>query len=62
MSVLPSVCIEHLGSHWTGFHKILSIFRKSAEKIKLLLKYDKNNEYFTWTPVYISDHISLISS
>jgi hypothetical protein len=28
----------------------LNIFRNSAEKIQVSLKYDKNNEYFTWTP------------
>jgi hypothetical protein len=40
----------------------LSIFRKSVEKIQVLLKSDKNNGYFTWLPVYIYDNISLDSS
>jgi hypothetical protein len=35
MSVRPSARMEQLGSYWTDFHEIwlLSIFRKSAEKI-----------------------------
>ena len=55
-----SVRIEHLGSHWTDFHKIwyLSIFRKFVEKITVSLKYDKNSGYFTWRPVYIYDNTS----
>ena len=45
MSVRPSVRMEQLGSYWTDFHEIwyLSIFRKTAEKIKVSLKSDKNN-------------------
>jgi len=41
--------MEQLGSHWTDFHEIdiLSVFRKSVEKIKVSLKLDKNNRYFT---------------
>jgi hypothetical protein len=44
-----------LGSLWTDLHKILSMkdFRKSAAKIKVSLKSDKNNEYCTWRPVCI---------
>jgi hypothetical protein len=47
--------MEQLVSHWTDFHEIwyLSIFRKSVQKIQVLLKYDKNNGYFTWRPIYI---------
>ena len=47
LSVRPSVCLslrmEQLSSHWTDFHKCLylSIFRKSIEEIKCLLKCDK---------------------
>ena len=37
-------------------------FRKQIEKIQVLLKSDKNNEYFTWKPMYIYDNISLNSS
>jgi hypothetical protein len=46
--VCLSVRIEQLGSHWTDFHEILylKIFRKSVEKIKVLLKSDKNDGYF----------------
>jgi hypothetical protein len=47
MSVRPSVHVEQLGSHWTDFHKILSISGKSVEKIRVSLKCDKNNGYFT---------------
>ena len=31
----------------------LSIFLKSAEKIQVSLKSDKNNGYITWRPIYI---------
>jgi hypothetical protein len=37
-------------------------FRKSAEKIQVTLKSDKNNGYFTWRPVYNYYNISLSSS
>jgi hypothetical protein len=29
------------------------IFRKSAQKIQLSLKFDKNDGYFTWRPTHI---------
>jgi hypothetical protein len=47
ISVCLSVRMEQSSSHWTNFHEILylSIFRKSVEKIRLLLQYDKNNRY-----------------
>ena len=56
--------MEQLGSHGIGFHEIwyLSIFQKSVEKIQVSLKYDKKNWHFTQRPVYIFDHIVLISS
>ena len=62
-SVSLSVRIEQLGSHWTDFHKIsyLSIFPKSGEEIQVLLKYDKNNGYFTCRLLHIY-HTSLSSS
>jgi uncharacterized protein (UPF0261 family) len=62
--VCPSVGTEQLGSHRMDFHEIwyLSIFQNTIEKIQVLLKSDKNNEYFTWGPIYIFDHISLSSS
>jgi hypothetical protein len=42
-SVCPSVRMEQLGSHWADFHNILylKIFRKTVEKIKFLLQFDK---------------------
>jgi hypothetical protein len=40
---------------------ILSIFRKSAQKIQALLKSDKNYGYFIWRAVYICDNVSLNS-
>jgi len=53
--------MEQLGSHWKEFYYIwyLSIFRKSVEKIRVSLKPDKKNGYFTWEPIYIFDYISL---
>jgi hypothetical protein len=68
MSVCPSVGssfpMEQLGFHWTIFNEIkyLSIFRKSAEEVTVLLKLDNKNGYFTWRPVYVFGHISLNSS
>ena len=37
----------------------MSTFLISVEKIQVSLKSDKNNGYFTLTPIYICDHISL---
>jgi hypothetical protein len=47
-SVRPPLRMEQLDSHWTDFDEIcfLGLFRKSVEKIQVLLKSDKNNEYF----------------
>jgi len=44
-----SVRMEQLGSHWTNFRRIryFNIFRKSVDKIQILLKNDKNKKYFT---------------
>ena len=44
---LFSVRMEKLGCYWTDFHETwyLNIFRKSVEKIQLLLKHDKNIGY-----------------
>jgi hypothetical protein len=41
-----------------GFYEVwhLRIFRKSVEKARVSLKSDKNNGYFTWRPIYVSDH------
>jgi hypothetical protein len=43
------VHVEQLSSQLMDFHKILylSIFRKSAEKIKASLNSDQNKGYFT---------------
>ena len=62
--VRPSVRMEQLGSHGADFHEIwyLSVFRELVHLIQVSLKSDKNNRYFTWRPIYIFDHISLISS
>jgi len=38
---------------------ILSIFRRSVEKIQVLLKYGNRNGYFTCRPIDIFRHISL---
>jgi len=48
MSVCPSVRMEQLDSHKTDFRAILlTIFRKSAQKIQISLKSYKNNGYVT---------------
>jgi hypothetical protein len=49
LSVRLFVRLEQLGSQWTDFNEIwyFSMFRKSVEKIQGLLKFDKNNGYFT---------------
>jgi len=47
MAVRPSVRMEQLVYHWTDFHEILNVFRKSFEITKVSLKSDKNNVYFT---------------
>jgi len=47
LPVRPSVRTEQLGFHLTDLHEnwYLMIFRKSVEKIKFSLKYDKENGY-----------------
>ena len=57
MSVCLSVRMKQLGSHWRDFHDIwyLTIFRKSVQKTQVSLQADRNNEYFTWSPMYIYD-------
>jgi hypothetical protein len=46
--------MQQLGSHGTDFHEIsyLRVFRKSVEKVQVLLKSDKNNGYFTWKSMH----------
>jgi len=62
---LRHVCLfvrmEQLVSHLKRFHEIwrLSVFRKSVEKIRVSLKSDTYNAYFTWRPMSIYDHNSL---
>ena len=55
MSVHLPVHMEQRGSNWTDFHEFYysSIFLKSAEKVQVSLKSDKNNRYFTWRPIHI---------
>jgi len=55
------VCIEQLGSNWMDFLESLYLrtFRICAAKIQVLLKSDKNNRYFTWRPLCISDYFWL---
>jgi hypothetical protein len=62
-SVRLSLHIE-LGSHSTEFHDIwyLRIFRRSVREVQVSLRSDKNNGYFTWTPMYVYDNITLNSS
>jgi len=40
----------------------MCIFRKTAQKIQVSLKSDKNNRYFTRRQIHIFDHILLSSS
>jgi hypothetical protein len=49
-SVLPSVCMQQLGFHWTDFHQILylGIFLKYVIQFQVSLKSDKNNRYFIY--------------
>ena len=56
--VCLSVRTEQLGSHWTNFDETwyLNRFRKSAEKIQVLLKSDKNNGYFSARRFHIYDN------
>jgi hypothetical protein len=58
-----SIRIE-LSSGLTDFREIryFSIFPKSVEKIKISLKFDENNLYLRWRPIYNLHHISLRSS
>jgi hypothetical protein len=49
ISFVMSVRLEQLGFHWTDFHEMwyFDIFRKSVQKIQVLLKSDENNWHFT---------------
>ena len=61
---VPSSAWNKIASHWMDVHKIwcLRIFRKSVAKIQVPLKSDNNNRYFTWSPIYSYDYISLNST
>jgi hypothetical protein len=67
LSACLSVCLS-VSPHGTirlrldGFSLHFSIFGKSVKKIQISLKLDKNHRTFTRRPMYIFDHISLISS
>jgi len=54
LSICPCIIVEQLGLHCTDLQEIWHshIFRKSFEKIQVLLKSDKNNWYFTWAPMH----------
>ena len=62
--VSPSVHMGQFGSYWMDVHEILyfNIFRKYFENIQISLKYNKNNVYFAWRPIYIYYTISFNSS
>jgi len=38
------------------------VFLEGLEEIQVLLRYDKNNGYIAWRPIYISVNISPSSS
>jgi hypothetical protein len=65
ISFVLSVCPHRtIWLRWTEFHEIryMSTFKKSVKEIQVSFKYEKNNGYFTYRPINISDHISLNSS
>jgi len=55
--------MEQLSSHWTHFHEIwyVSVFQKFVQKIKVLLKSEKNSGRITRRPLYIYHNILLNS-
>jgi hypothetical protein len=60
-----SARFQQLGSYWTNFRGIWcfeNFFENLSKKIKVSLKSDKNNKYFTRKPVYLYDDTSLNSS
>jgi hypothetical protein len=63
-SIRPSARMQQLGCRRTDSYEIwhLMIFRKSVQKIKVLLKSDKNIGYVKWRPTYVFDHIAFSSS
>ena len=51
--------MEQLACHWSEIREILHliIFRKSVEKIQVLLKSDKNTKYCACRPMGIYDNV-----
>jgi hypothetical protein len=62
--VCPSVRMGHLSFHCMDFREVWYwvFLKKSVQKVKLSLKYDKSKGWFAWRPVHVSDHTALISS
>ena len=56
-----SVNMEQFGSNWTDFHEIWYL-QKNVKKIQISLKLDKNNGYFTGSPLDVFYNISVTSS
>jgi hypothetical protein len=55
LSLRPSVCpyaTTRLPLNGFSWNLILSVFRKSVQRIQVSLKSDKNNGHFTWRPIY----------
>ena len=55
LSLRPSVCpyaTTRLPLNGFSWNLILSVFRKSVQKVQVSLKSDKNNGHFTWRPIY----------
>jgi len=51
-----------ISPHWTISLLTSVIFRNFVTKVQVSLKYGKNNEYFTWKPMYVFDHNSFLVS
>jgi hypothetical protein len=59
MPVCPILQLTPTGWILIKFY-IWRVFRKSVDKLVVLLKLDKNNEYFTCRPIYIFGYTLLI--
>jgi uncharacterized membrane protein len=62
MSVAQYICPHGTTrSNWNDFNEILYLrfYPKALEEIYVVLKFDRNNEYFTWKRTYIYDNMSL---
>ena len=63
LSALPPVpWTNRIPQNGFPWNLIWLFWRKSVRKIKLSLRYNKNNSYFTWRPLYSFHHILLGSS